>query len=92
MNGNPSAGSTGMKLQWWVVLGCGVEIWSKLSHTVHGDQHPWPCAKGRDRIHFIPLFSKKRASLVAQTVKNLPTMQETQIRSLSQEDPQRREW
>ena len=52
MNGNPSAGSTGMKLQWWVVLGCGVEIWSKLSHTVHGDQHPWPCAKGRDRIHY----------------------------------------
>ena len=27
------------------------------------------------------------ASLVAQLVKNLPTMQETQIRSLGQEDP-----
>ena len=79
MNGNPSAGSIGMKLQWWVVLGCGVEIWSKLSHIAHGDQHPWPCAKGRDRIHFIPLFSKRRACLVAQTVKNLPTMQETHI-------------
>ena len=27
------------------------------------------------------------ASLVAQTVKNLPTMQETRIQSLGQEDP-----
>ena len=28
-----------------------------------------------------------RASLVAQTVKNLPAMQETQVQSLGQEDP-----
>ena len=28
-----------------------------------------------------------RASLVAQMVKNLPTKQETQVRSLCQEDP-----
>ena len=28
-----------------------------------------------------------RASLVAQMVKNLPTMQETQVRSLGWEDP-----
>ena len=28
-----------------------------------------------------------QASLVAQTVKNLPAMQETWIRSLGQEDP-----
>ena len=28
-----------------------------------------------------------RASLVAQMVKRLPTMQETQVRSLGQEDP-----
>ena len=27
------------------------------------------------------------ASWVAQTVKNLPAMQETQVRTLSQEDP-----
>ena len=27
------------------------------------------------------------ASLVAQTVKNLPAMQESQVRSLGQEDP-----
>ena len=29
----------------------------------------------------------REASLVAQMVKNLPAMQETQVRSLSQEDP-----
>ena len=32
------------------------------------------------------------ASLVAQMVKTLPAMQETQVRSLGQEDPWRREW
>ena len=34
----------------------------------------------------------QRASLVAQTVKNLPAMQETWVPSLGQEDPWRREW
>ena len=33
-----------------------------------------------------------RASLVAQPVKNPPTMQETQVWSLGWEDPWRREW
>ena len=33
-----------------------------------------------------PVFSKG-ASLVAQTVKNLPAMQEIQVQSLGQEDP-----
>ena len=32
------------------------------------------------------------ASLVAQMIKNLPTMQETWVQSLSQEDPLDREW
>ena len=32
------------------------------------------------------------ASLVAQTVKNLPAMQETWVQSLGWEDPWRREW
>ena len=31
------------------------------------------------------------ASLVAQTVKDLPAMQETQVRSLGQEDPLEKE-
>ena len=34
-------------------------------------------------------YSCLRAALVAQTVKNLPAVQETQIRSLDQEDPLR---
>ena len=29
---------------------------------------------------------------MAQMVKNLPAMQETWVQSLSQEDPQEREW
>ena len=29
---------------------------------------------------------------MAQMVKNLPAMQETQVQSLGQEDPQRKEW
>ena len=32
-----------------------------------------------------------KASLVAQTVKNLPAMQETQVRSLGREDPLEKE-
>ena len=33
------------------------------------------------------MYSPSGASLVAQTVKNLPAMQETQVRSLGWEDP-----
>ena len=36
-------------------------------------------------------ISSSRASLVAQTVKHLPTMRETQVRSLGQEDPLEKE-
>ena len=52
------------------------------------------------RIHtffwFIPQIFIKHliyalASLVAQTVKNLPAMRETQVRSLGQEDPLEKE-
>ena len=36
-------------------------------------------------------LSRKHASLVAQTVKHLPTMQETQVRSLGREVPLEKE-
>ena len=36
---------------------------------------------------FIKDLGQKGASLVAQTVKNLPTMQETLVPSLGREDP-----
>ena len=39
------------------------------------------------RFSYIP----SRASLVAQMVKNLPAMQETQVQSLGQEDPLEKE-
>ena len=34
---------------------------------------------------------KERASLIAQLVKNLPAMQETQVQFLDQEDPLEKE-
>ena len=34
----------------------------------------------------MPCLIKQRASLVAQMVKNLPAMRETQVQSLSQDD------
>ena len=37
-------------------------------------------------------YSPYWASLVAQTVKCLPTTQETWVQSLGQEDPWRRKW
>ena len=36
-------------------------------------------------------YAHFRASLVVQMVKNLPTMQETQVQSLGQEDPLEKE-
>ena len=46
-------------------------------------------------VHIYPLFFImlliKQASLVAQTVKNLPAMRETQVRSLDWEDPLEKE-
>ena len=36
---------------------------------------------------FVSVYIHILASLVAQMVKNLPTMQETQVQSLGQEDP-----
>ena len=37
------------------------------------------------------MYVKERASLIAQLVKNLPAMQETQVRFLDQEDPLEKE-
>ena len=37
------------------------------------------------------MYVKERASLIAQLVKNLPAMQETQVRFLDQEDPPEKE-
>ena len=40
-----------------------------------------------DKMYELYSQGKSRASLVAQTLKNLPAMWETQVRTLGQEDP-----
>ena len=47
--------------------------------------HPHPPSKKGAQWNIL-------ASLVAQTIKRLPAMQETQVRSLGREDPWRRKW
>ena len=66
----------GLSLIWEEMALMSVFSTSQLQGAVHG-----PFISGRIK-----------ASLVAQTVKNLPTMKETQVRSLGWEDPLRREW
>ena len=62
--------------------------------TWRGKEPPLPSAEG---LSFpLPAFISQwkdghRAFLVAQTVKNLPTVQKTQVRSLSQADPLEKE-
>ena len=41
--------------------------------------------------YYLIINRYKQASVVAQTVKHLPAMQETQVRSLGQEDPLKNE-
>ena len=41
--------------------------------------------------HVVLVLDVQWASLVAQIVKNLPAMQETQVQSLGQEDPLEKE-
>ena len=43
------------------------------------------------QCYFRGHYTPNRASLVAQTINNLPTMQATQVRSLGQEDPLEKE-
>ena len=51
---------------------------------------PWPCKISKEGLG-TQLFHRSHwsngASLVSQMVKNLPAMQETQVRSLGQKDP-----
>ena len=46
----------------------------------------------RAAIHKIAKSLTRLACLMAQTVKNLPAMKETWVRSLVREDPRRRKW
>ena len=44
-----------------------------------------------ERLHFTSLHDSVWTSLVAQTVKHLPTMRETWVQSVGQEDPLEKE-
>ena len=60
-------------------------MWKLLCNTVSS------CTgvdrRGRGGLKNEGIYTYMWASLVAQTVKNLPAMQETQVWSLGQEDP-----
>ena len=49
-------------------------------------------AQSRTRLKQLSSSTSSRAFLLAQTLKNLPAMWETQVRSLGGEDPWRRKW
>ena len=53
--------------------------------------HAEACGLARDVSRFGALSPSVWSSLVAQSVKNLPAMQETQLRSLGREDPLEKE-
>ena len=57
----------------------------------HCRQHPSHNRMVRPSGRFHEVFTM-RASLVAQTVKSLPAMQETQVQSWGGKDPLEREW
>ena len=76
-------------------------LWS-LQETLHDQQvgltqaplklplMPWVLDRAYE-ILSVPFKREEASSLVAQTVKNLPAMQETHVRSLGQEDPLEKE-
>ena len=50
-------------------------------------QNKLMCCLKKKNNNLLSVETGKRTSLVAQIVKNLPAMQETQVQSLSLEDP-----
>ena len=52
-----------------------------------GKQGPYCSSSSSGSLSYLGLQEKNGASLVAQIVKNLSVMQETQVLSLGQEDP-----
>ena len=62
---------------------CCKSIWHSFSPNTSHSPH---CISGHEKVFFTC-----QTSLVAQTVKHLPTMQETWVRSLGWEDPLEKE-
>ena len=55
------------------------------------ESSPLPPNTSAPKAGLIALIKALQASLVAQMVKNLPVMRETQVRSLGREDPLEKE-
>ena len=68
--------------QW--IMRSPVDLILESPITYYESQRLW---KQEEKGQFGRVNCSTRASLVAQTVKNLPAMQETQIQCLDQEDP-----
>ena len=66
-----------------------IEIYAWFCGISHRVLFPKVCDvnPSYEHTHIYTPFPQLWASLVAQTVKNLPAMQETQVRSLGQENP-----
>ena len=68
----------------------GIEPTSLASEAQHLNH--WTAREVRKINHFKVYNSVALTSLVAQTVKHLSAMRETQVRSLGREGPWRRKW
>ena len=70
----------------------GGAAYMRLRKRLSGGQHGFRTLLARSVPLFKGLYILLRASLVVQTVKNLPAIQETWIRSLTQEDLLKKGW
>ena len=67
-----------------MILGQG----TKIPHATQHSQETFLNSKTTDLLTlFKPDLGRSRASLVAQMIKNLPAMLETQVQSVGREDP-----
>ena len=82
----------------WKGLRCRASIPAPLwSHSLSSSQHSsvftnWEVLLSLCTEFLLDFYYICMASLVAQSGKNLPAMQETQVRSLGLKIPQRRKW
>ena len=79
-----------MLLQYKLSGLCIIVHWN-LS-IIHSSNMGQIVSKKKKSVSFQKEFPILKASLVIQMVKNMPTMQETQLQSRVQEDPWRRDW
>ena len=69
-----------------------VLAWRILWAEEPGGYSSWSCKSQIQLRDQTTTTYHTQVSLVAQMVKDVPALQETQVQSLGQEDPLRREW